>query len=120
LKGEGDDRDHEVPDAAVPPERLGAEDAEQPPDRTEQHDPVGKGDPGGAKHGGERHEAKHLAFSCRLEGGGEDLQTCQRTTGDASTTPAYRLTVSETVNGSATPSVKAGGDDRGAGDDSAK
>src|SRR6266576_4415709 len=37
--------------------------------------------------------------------GAKKAQTCQRITGDASTTPAYRLTVSETVKGSATPRV---------------
>src|ERR671937_1150419 len=37
--------------------------------------------------------------------GAKKAQSCQRITGDASTTPAYRLTVSETVNGSATPRV---------------
>src|SRR4051812_11902539 len=37
--------------------------------------------------------------------GAKKAQTCQRITGDARTTPAYRLTVSETVKGSATPRV---------------
>jgi hypothetical protein len=79
-KRERDDRDDEVPDATVLAKHAGVDDAE--------------GD-----------EAEHLPLGCRLEGSAKKAQGCQRITGEASTAPGYRLTVGDTVKGSATPRV---------------